>query len=99
MSDAPSTRRQWVGVVVGLLVVLTVAGMVALRPTADLPSQPEGRDLVDGVVVEFEPYVAEESPFSLDGRSARMVVELTSGPDRGDRVRVEVDGRVTVFAD
>ena len=87
--DLATRTRVRLRVVVGLLVVLTVAGMVALRPTADLPSQPEGRDLVDGVVVEFEPYVAEESPFSLDGRSARMVVELTSGPDRGDRVRVD----------
>ncbi len=87
--DLATRTRVRLRVVVGLLVVMTIGGMVALRPTGDLPGDTQARDLTDGIVVEFEPYEAEASPFSLDGRSARMVVELTSGPDRGDRVMID----------
>lgn len=83
--------------VVGLLVVVAVAGMVVLWPSSDdLPPTGEPPPpLVDGRIVALELFEGEPDEFlGTSGESVRLEIELTSGPDAGDTVRIEtpIDG-------
>lgn len=77
---------------VGVLIVVTVAGMVWLWPRAgSLPEfGPAPEPYVDGVVVTVEPYQAEADPdYGVSGEAAIFTVDVVSGPDRGDTVTID----------
>ena len=82
-------------VVVGVLLVATVVGMVALWPTADpLPDGEEEplEDLIDGEVVAVEHIEGEPDPDTgFSGDRVELRVELRDGPDAGEIVELSVD--------
>ncbi len=89
--DLATRTRVRLRVVVGVLVALTVVGMVVLWPRAE--EMPEHTDApppaAEGVVRDIEPY--ESAPDALTGgtRSAILTVDITSGPDRGRTVTID----------
>lgn len=102
MDLAARTRRNY-GVFVGVLIVLTLAGFVALWPRAS--ALPEVVDppapAVDGVVRDVAPYEGEPDPLAPAGTTAAIItVDLTSGPDRGRTVTIDtsLDGLPTIVA-
>lgn len=90
--DSRTRRRVRLRVAVGLLGLLTVAGMVALWPQAgQLPDTGDPPPpAVDGVVQSVDGYEADQpDPLSGETRSAVLQVEVTSGPDRGTVVEID----------
>ncbi len=76
---------------VGLLALLALTGMIALWPGPIEP--PEGEDpgeVFSARIVAIDPYT-QETPdgFGLTGRAARIDLELLTGPDIGEVVRVD----------
>jgi uncharacterized membrane protein len=88
------THRQLLWVVAALL-VLTLAGLVALWPRADrLPEVGEGpEDLISAIVVDVETIEGQEEPDPMLGTTGDLVlveVEVLEGPDEGRQVVIEV---------
>jgi uncharacterized membrane protein len=72
--------------VVGVLVAVTVAAMIALWPSASaLPQADDQRpELASGVVLTVETYEGEPDPYlGGDGEMARVEVRLSDGPEAG----------------
>lgn len=83
--------------VVGVLLVATLAGMVALWPTAD--ELPEGGEepqpLVAATILDVERYTEEVDPdLGISGERATVSVELHEGRDAGEvrELDVHLDG-------
>ncbi|MFP5309475.1 MAG: YibE/F family protein [Actinomycetes bacterium] len=77
---------------VGVLVLLTVGGMVALWPTADqLPEVPERtEDLLDARILDVERYEGRADPVAgLTGENARITVALDGGDEPGREVVID----------
>ena len=93
--DLATRTRLRLRIVVGVLVALTVGGMIALWPRAgDLPEPDSPPATVSGTIRGIETYEGSPDPFSGDTTSAIIVVDITSGPDRGQSVTIDqsVDG-------
>lgn len=91
MDLAQRTTRRLL-VTVGAIVLVTLAGLVLLWPSAaELPDVPPPPDeLVDGTILRVELYEGEADPIAgLSGASARVDVELRSGPDAGETVTID----------
>lgn len=80
--------------IVGLIVLVTVGGLVALWPAAD--EVPRGRDqpavdtLVSGRIVDIDPYEGEpDTLVGVSGRFAVIDVEVAEGPDAGSTVTID----------
>lgn len=88
----PAIHRRLL-LVVGVLLVLTVAGMVALWPPADLLPAPEGdlQDLVTAEVVAVQALSEDPDP-ALGGSGELLIVtvELLGGDEAGQQVDLEV---------
>ena len=82
-------------VVVGVLLVITVAGMVVLWPTTQPLEQTDEEpldDLIDGEVVAVEHIEGEPDPDTgFSGDRVELRVELRDGPDAGETVDLSVD--------
>jgi uncharacterized membrane protein len=96
IQDLPVSRRvrQLLNVIAAALALLTVVGMVVLRPTggADRPDLAEfgvGSTFYDGGVqaVDREPCAGTAPRAGID--CDIVTVELLQGPDRGDTVELE----------
>ncbi|MBW3664930.1 MAG: YibE/F family protein [Actinobacteria bacterium] len=76
---------------VGVLVGLTILGLVVLWPDAGrLPEVDPPEDLVGGRLVSVELFEEEADPsFGMSGEMVRLDVELTDGADRGETVTIE----------
>jgi uncharacterized membrane protein len=95
VATADRTHRRLL-VVVGIVLVVTIAGMVALWPrAADLPDvEPFAGDEVTmtGVVLGTETFEGEPDPFmESDGTMLTVSVELLDGPDEGQVIELDVD--------
>ena len=93
MSSEPADRmHRRLIVVVGLLLLATVAGMVALWPTTDPVPDVDGapvEDLVDAEVLAVEVVEGEAVPESgFSGDTAELTVLLHDGPDAGATVEL-----------
>ena len=102
MDLAQRTSRRLLAVVAAIVVV-TVAGMAFLWPSAaDLPAVPEAPDeLIDGTLRSVELYQGEPDDIAgLSGEAARIEVEITSGPEAGETVTIDTptDGYPTFSA-
>lgn len=95
MTGALTAIHRRLLVLVGILLVVTLAGMVALWPTSS--QLPEGgaeplEDLVDGEVVEVTIVEGEGDPdVGSSGDRAELAVELLDGPDEGQVVDLSID--------
>ena len=89
--DLVTRTRMRLRVTVGVLVVLTLAGMAALWPrAADLPETTDPPPAaVSGVVRDVQSYESEADVLTGSTRSAILTVDVTSGPDRGRTVTID----------
>jgi len=89
--DLATRTRLRLRIVVGVLIGLTVVGMIALWPSADeLPARAEPPPpFVDGTVQEVERYESAPDVITGSRESAIITVEVTSGPDRGRIITVD----------
>jgi uncharacterized membrane protein len=91
MDLARRTHRRLL-MAVGVIVVLTLAGMVALWPSADELPPVDDRDTqtFDGTIAAIEYYQGESNEYvGGDGSAALIDIELTSGPDAGQVVQID----------
>lgn len=92
MDTATRTHRQLLAVV-GLIVLGTVAGLIALWPSASelpergAPSEP----LVAGRITSIEVTGVSDDPVLSGGELATIEVEVLEGPDEGQRVELTAD--------
>lgn len=85
----PEVHRRMLGVV-AVLVGATLIGLIVLwPPPVELPA-PAGTppELVEGVVVGIESEALADDPVMGTGRSLRLEVELSAGPEAGSVVEV-----------
>lgn len=91
MDLATRTHRRLLAIVAAL-VVLTVAGMVALWPASDaLPSVERAPEaLVSATITDVERYQGEADPIAgLSADAAVVTLDVTSGPDAGSTIQID----------
>jgi uncharacterized membrane protein len=96
---ADRTHRRLL-VAVGVIVAVTLTGMVLLWPSSEaLPDVPARDDaLIDGTVSDVEIYQGEPDEFlGTDGERARIEVDVHTGPDA--RSTVEIDTATEGYPD
>lgn len=89
--DLAARSRLRLQVVVGVLVVLTLAGMALLWPSAADVPEPSDQvtPAVDGVVRDVSPYETAPDVLTGDTEAAILTVDVLSGPDRGSTVTID----------
>ncbi len=94
-ADVSTRTHRWLLVAVGLLLLVTLAGMVALWPqSADLP-QPDGElldPLISGEVLTIDLRQGEADPtVGLSGEVADLDILALEGPDEGEVLSIEIN--------